>query len=146
MFEQISMFDLMNPVESRFTYECRRGSGWEGGKVRIYCASLNMCLKEFAVYLKEEYGIGGHSSHFPDGTNGFSDHNAKGIQICEWKHNEVEKHSWQEVAREIKRLILNGDYLDEKEKAKVQEVCQHNGGKAPFPVPRCAWAFERSAG
>ena len=146
MFEQISMFDLLNPVESRFTHECRRGSGWEGGKVRIYCASLNMGLKEFAGYLKEEYGIGGHTADFPDGGRGFTDYNAKGLMIREWKSQQEERHNWQEVAREIKRLILNGDYLNEKEKAKVQEVCRKNGGQAPFPVPRCAWAYERSAG
>lgn len=146
MFEQITMFDLLNPIESRFTYECRRGSGFEGGKIRIYCASLNMGLKELAVFLKEEYGIGGHSADFPDGGRGFTDYNAKGLMIREWKSNQEERHNWQDVAREVKRLILSGDYLNEKEKAKVQEVCQQNGGKAPFPVPRCAWAYERSVG
>ena len=146
MFEQISMFDLLNPVESRFTHECRKGSGFAGGKVRIYCASLNLGLKEFAVFLKEEYGVGGHSADFPDGGRGFTDYNAKGLMIREWKSNETEKHSWQEVAKEVKRLILKGDYLDEKEKVKVQEVCDQNGGPAPMPHPRCAWAYERSAG
>ena len=145
MFEQISMFDLLNPVESRFTHECRKGSGFGGGKVRIYCASLNLGLKEFAVFLKEEYGVGGHSADFPDGGRGFTDYNAKGLMIREWKSNETEKHSWQEVAKEVIRLIVNGDYLNEKEWSKVQEVCDQNGGPAPVPHPRCAWAYERSA-
>ena len=145
MFEQISMFDLLNPVESRFTHECRKGSGFAGGKVRIYCASLNLGLKEFAVFLKEEYGVGGHSADFPDGGRGFTDYNAKGLMIREWKSNETEKHSWQEVAKEVIRLIVNGDYLNEKEWSKVQEVCDQNGGPAPVPHPRCAWAYERSA-
>ena len=145
MFEQISMFDLLNPVESRFTHECRKGSGFAGGKVRIYCASLNLGLKEFAVFLKEEYGVGGHSADFPDGGRGFTDYNAKGLMIREWKSNETEKHSWQEVAKEVIRLIVNGDYLNEKEWSKVQEVCDQNGGQAPVPHPRCAWAYERSA-
>lgn len=146
MFEQISMFDLLNPVESRFTHECRKGSGFAGGKVRIYCASLNLGLKEFAVFLKEEYGVGGHSADFPDGGRGFTDYNAKGLMIREWKSNETEKHSWQEVAKEVIRLIVNGDYLNEKEWSKVQEVCDQNGGPAPVPHPRCAWVYERSAG
>ena len=29
MFEQISMFEILNPIESRFTYEVKRGSGFE---------------------------------------------------------------------------------------------------------------------
>lgn len=131
MFEQVSMFELLEPCESRFTHECRLGSGFEGGKVRIYCASLNMSVKELAVFLKEEYGIGGHSADFPDGGRGFTDYNPSGFMIREWKSNQTEKHSWQEVAKEVKRLIARGDYLTDKEWAKVQQVC----GKGPAPVP-----------
>ena len=136
MFEQISMFELMNPVESRFTHECRRGSGFEGGKVRIYCASLNMGMKDFAVYLKNEYGVGGHSADFPDGGRGFTDYNASGLMIREWKTNQEEKHNWQEVAKEIKRLIAMNDYLTDKEWNRAKEVSEMNGGPAPMPVPR----------
>lgn len=139
MFEQISIFDLLSPqVESRFTSECRKGSGFANGKVRIYCASLNLGVKEFAVYLKDEYGVGGHSTTFPDGATGFTDYNPSGFMIRQWKTNETEKHSWQEVAREIKRLILSGDYLTEKEQAQVLEVCERNGGSAPMPRARMA--------
>ena len=57
MFEQISIFDLLNPVESRFTSEMKRGSGFAGGKVRIYAASLHTNKDQFAEFLKEEYGV-----------------------------------------------------------------------------------------
>ena len=135
--EQISMFDLLNDKpESRFSFVCKRGSGFYDGKTRIYCASLNMGMKEFAGYLKEEYGIGGHSTDFPDGGRGFADYNGSGIMIREWKTGMEEKHGWPEVAKEIKRLILNGEYLTEKEKARVTDVCEMNGGKAPVPRPR----------
>ena len=150
MFEQISMFDLLNP-ESRFTSECRKGSGFENGKIRIYCASLNMGLKELAEYLKEEYGTGGHSASFPDGGKGFTDYNGSGLKISEWKTNQTEKHSWLEVAREIKRLIGRNDYLTEKEWERLKEVSQLNGGPAPIPVPRMSieavikWRKEQSA-
>ena len=136
MFEQISIFEMLEPCESRFTHECRRGSGFEGGKVRIYCASLNMGIKEFSVYLKDEYGVGGHSADFPDGGRGFTDYNASGLTIREWKSRQEEKHSWQEVAKEIKRLIIRNDYLTDKEWTRVQEVCKMNGGSAPVPMPR----------
>ena len=137
MFEQITMFDLLNPAcESRFTHSCKDGSGYADGKVRIYCASLNMGLKEFSVYLKDEYGIGGHSANFPDGGRGFVDYNGSGMIIREWKSNVVEKYGWPEVAKEVKRLILCGEYLTEKEYARVLEVCKLNGGPAPVPVPR----------
>ena len=136
MFEQISMFELLQPFESRFTHELKRGSGFEGGKVRIYCAAMNTNVKEFAVYLKDEYGVGGHSADFPDGGRGFTDYNSTGLMIREWKSNQTEKHSWQEVAKEVKRLIVRNEYLTEKEWARVQEVSQLNGGSAPMPIPR----------
>ena len=136
MFEQISMFELLQPCESRFTHEVKRGSGFEGGKVRIYCAAMNTNVKQFAVYLKDEYGVGGHSADFPDGGRGFTDYNSTGLMIREWKSNQTEKHSWQEVAKEIKRLIVHNEYLTDKEWARVQEVSQMNGGPAPMPIPR----------
>lgn len=123
MYQQISIFDILEPPqESRFTSECRRGSGFENGKIRIYCASLKMNQKELASFLSDEYGIGGHSSDFPDGGRGFTDYNGKGMIIREWKTNETEKYTWTEVAREIKRLILSGDYLDQKDRRKIEAL------------------------
>ena len=136
MFEQISMFELLNPVESRFTYECKRGSGFEDGRVRIYCASLNLDVKGLAAFCKKEYGIGGHSSDFPDGGRGFADHNAQGIIIHDWNEKTDEKHDWLEVAKEIKRLIAMNDYLTEKEYARVKFVSKRSEGIAPMPIPR----------
>jgi hypothetical protein len=129
MIEQISIFELLEPCESRFTSECRYGSGFEDGKVRIYLASLNMNVKELAEFLKNEYGVGGHSADFPDGGRGFADHNASGITIYEWKTNITEKHTWPEVAKEIKRLIAMNDYLSAKELAKVKRI----GNAQPRP-------------
>ena len=120
MIEQISIFDLLKPCESRFTYECKRGSGFEGGKIRIYFASLEMNVKQLADFLKKEYGVGGHTSDFPDGGRWFADHNASGLKICEWKSNVAEKYTWLEVANEIKRLICMDDYLTPKEWEKVK--------------------------
>ena len=142
MFEQISMFEMIEPV-SRFTSEMKRGSGFEGGKVRIYAASLYLPKDEFAVFLKEEYGIGGHSADFPDGGRGFTDYNAAGITIREWKSNSEEKHNWKEAAVEIKRLIIHGEYLTAKDKAKLKDVEEHMNG-IPMPRPRLRWEYERS--
>ena len=141
MFEQISIFDLIEPI-SRFTSELKRGSGFAGGKVRIYAASLHTTKEQFAVFLKDEYGIGGHSTTFPDGETGFTDYNAKGITIREWKSKKDEKHNWKEAADEIKRLIIHDEYLTDKEKAKAQEVAENSGGSLPMPHPRMAWPYE----
>jgi hypothetical protein len=132
MMEQISMFELLNPVESRFTYECRRGSGFENGRVRIYCASRHLDIMELAGFLKTEYGVGGHSSNFQDGGHGFADHNASGIMIREWKTNTTEKYNWQQVAKEVKRLIAMDDYLDQEDKQKIRQL--ENKFHGPVPI------------
>ena len=139
MIEQISLFELLEPCESRFTAEVRRGSGYSDGRVRIYCASCNLGVKELAAYLKEEYGEAyGHSSTFPDGVRGFADYKAKGMELWEFKTRNSEKHTWLEMAREVKRLIFAGEYLTEKDKAKVEEVAKRFGN-LPCPKPRYGW-------
>lgn len=137
MIEQISMFDLLQERESRFTSECRHGSGYENGRVRIYCASCHLGVKDFTAFLKEEYGgCYGHSTTFPDGDRGFADYRANGMRLSQFKSDWSEVHTWMEMAKEIKRLILRGEYLDEKDKAKVQKVLEYTGGQVPLPKPR----------
>ena len=148
MIDQISMFELMQEHESRFTDECRRGSGYEGGRVRIYCASCHLWVKEFAGFLKEEYGsYYGHTTTFPDGVNGFADYNGKGMRLCVFKTGWKEEHTWLEMAVEIKRLICSGEYLSEKDQGKVAEIamrlgCSNGiyGADLPEPKPRYGWA------
>ena len=135
MFEQLSMFDLLQETESHFTAQIRLGSGFEGGRVRIYCASCNLGVKELAAFLKEEYGVGGNSITFPDGQRGFADYHPSGIELRVWKTHEVEKHKWTDAAAEVKRLIFANDYLTDKDWQKVQEIQQHFGN-LPVPHPR----------
>lgn len=135
MFEQLSMFDLLQDTESHFTAQIRRGSGFEGGMVRIYCASCNLGVKELAAFLKDEYGVGGNSITFPDGQSGFADYHPSGIELRVWKTHEVEKHKWTEAAAEVKRLIFANDYLTDKDWQKVQEIQQHFGN-LPVPHPK----------
>ena len=54
------------------------GSGFANGKMRIqalYDTQPN--AKERADYLKNEYGLGGRSWTFSDGTRGFVDYSSK---------------------------------------------------------------------
>ena len=118
--EQMSIFELLEtPIDSRFTAEIKCGSGIENSRVRIYCASCHLVVKELADFLREEYGVGGHSITFPDGARGFADHSSKGIELRVWKEKESEKHSYTEAAREVKRLILRGEYLKDEDEAKL---------------------------
>ena len=135
MIEQLSMFDLLQETESHFTAQIREGSGFENGRVRIYCASCSRGVKELAKFMKEEYGIGGNSITFPDGQDGFADYRASGIELRVWKTHGVEKHGWTEAAAEVKRLIYANEYLTAKDWEKVQEIREHFG-EISVPYPR----------
>ena len=134
MIDQISIFDLMEEgTESRFTACVRKGSGFEGGRVRIYCAAVRMPVKELAMFLKDEYGVGGCSITFPDGQSGFLDYNSAGLKIWTYKTREEQTHKWMEAATEVKKLIFNNDYLNEKEWERVSEIRERFG---EIPEPR----------
>ena len=111
----VSQADLDNEL-------CRHGSGFAQGKIRIYKFFEDMPSSEAAVvFLKKEYGIGGHSHTYLNGESGFVDHDGKGIHFS--NHNHKEKHTitWKAVARRLRELIAIDRYLTEKEKAYLPE-------------------------
>ena len=111
----VSQADLDNEL-------CRHGSGFAQGKIRIYKFFEDMPSSEAAVvFLKKEYGIGGHSHTYLNGESGFVDHDGKGIHFS--NHNHKEKHTitWKAVARRLRELIALDRYLTEKEKAYLPE-------------------------
>ena len=66
----------------------RTGSNFEGGKIRIYALYQQQGdAKERAAFLKAEYGLGGHSYTFMDGSRGFADYNGRGILLRNYDHD-----------------------------------------------------------
>lgn len=90
-----------------------KGSGFEGGKKRIYEMYQSLhSQKERVTALKKEYGIGGHGWPLEGyGLHGY-DYDGKGIKLS-WR-TEAGEHkgtiSWSSVEKYIGILIANGDY------------------------------------
>ena len=60
-----------------------RGSGFSGGRLRIAALyDSHPSPKAAQEFLKEEYGIGGHSHTYLDGSSGFVDYNGQGIRLA----------------------------------------------------------------
>ena len=96
-----------------------RGSGFQNGKYRIYRQfQKNEDGKSNIDFLKKEYGTGGGSHDFPDGTQGHTWHNGKGIAIEKYgsSANPDLVLSWAKVEKRLRELIKNDRYLNEKEK------------------------------
>lgn len=91
--------------------EVMRGTGFEGGKFRVAdFYQANPSKKDFADFLKNEYGIGGHSG---DGPVKFADHDSKGIEIT--LTTGKENFTWNDVAKVISELIEKGEYITQKD-------------------------------
>ena len=91
--------------------EVMRGTGFEDGKFRVVdFYQANPSKKDFVDFLKNEYGIGGHSG---DGPVRFADHDSKGIEIT--LTTGKENFTWNEVAKVISELIEKGEYITQKD-------------------------------
>ena len=131
--QQFSLFDLMDenkPKEGENYQEnvdkliekiLKRGSGFENGKMRICDTySQNPTERDFADFLKKEYGIGGSG----DGEYSTS-HDARGISMV-WKNSETKetiaeaKLKWSQVAVWIADLIDDDKYLTASEKEEYE--------------------------
>ena len=99
--------------EAALQLELMRGTGFVGGKFRVseYYAEHQPSQKEFAVFLKDEYGIGGHSGITPIY---MANHGASGIEI-ELETHEKYTYKWNEVAKETAALLDAGTYITSKD-------------------------------
>ncbi|HES4481305.1 TPA: DEAD/DEAH box helicase family protein [Streptococcus pyogenes] len=99
-----------------------RGSGVDRGKERITkFFKENHTLQEKANFLKDEYGIGGHS-HAVSGAKGSDEwHDAKGLKLQKHDCNDVFL-TWTSVAKHIDELFSKNLYLEEKETENKSEI------------------------
>ena len=123
--EQIEQIDRQAETEkvSAFSFSgdeialaLASGSGFAQGKERIAAYfEENHTPKERAEFLKKEYGIGGQSWTFLDGSHGFLEYNARGIQLRSYPEGQEQRFSWSDAAKRIGVLIAAGKYLDKAE-------------------------------
>ncbi|MEQ6030971.1 helicase-related protein [Enterococcus faecalis] len=99
-----------------------RGSGVDRGKERITkFFKENHTLQEKANFLKDEYGIGGHS-HAVSGAMGSDEwHDANGLKLQKNDCNDVFL-TWTSVAKHIDELFSKNLYLEEKETENKSEI------------------------
>ena len=95
----------------------KHGSGFEGGKQRImalYQTQPDRNLR--AKALAKEYGIGGHSHDFLDGSRGFVNHDWKGLEFDHYPDHQKITLKWTQVEKYIDLMIQSDRYLTDKEK------------------------------
>ena len=110
----------------------QHGSGYQGGKQRIielYQTQPDRKLR--AKALAKEYGIGGHSHDFLDGSSGFVNHDGKGLEFDHYPEHTKITLSWTQVEKYIDLMIQSDRYLTDTEKEQRtarQETANYNVG------------------
>ena len=95
----------------------KHGSGFMGGKQRImalYQTQPDRSLR--AKALAKEYGIGGHSHDYLDGSRGFVNHDGRGMEFDHYPEHKKFTLSWTQVEKYIDLMIQSDRYLTDKEK------------------------------
>ena len=88
-----------------------------GGKQRImalYQTQPDRSLR--AKALAKEYGIGGHSHDYLDGSRGFVNHDGRGMEFDHYPEHKKFTLSWTQVEKYIDLMIQSDRYLTDKEK------------------------------
>ena len=107
----------------------RHGSGFAGGKQRIMALYQTQPDRKLrAKALAKEYGIGGHSHDFLDGSRGFVNHDWKGLEFDHYPDHQKITLKWAQVEQYIDLMIQSDRYLTDKEKeqrtARQEAECQ----------------------
>ena len=95
----------------------KHGSGFEGGKQRImalYQTQPDRNLR--AKALAKEYGIGGHSHDYLDGSRGFVNHDWKGLEFDRYPDHQKIILKWAQVEKYIDLMVQSDRYLTDREK------------------------------
>lgn len=128
---QRSLFDAFEeqtPEEKLKEWGLKRGSGFEYGKYRIYEKyQENPTDKEFADFLRREYGTGGGGYDDEIWTDG------KGMKLRHRDRENPENEvgmilKWEQVAYGIADLIDEDKYFDDKESEEyIAFLSEHRG-------------------
>ena len=95
----------------------RHGSGFAGGKQRIMALYQTQPDRKLrAKALAKEYGIGGHSHDYLDGSRGFVNHDGRGMEFDHYPEHKKFTLSWTQVEKYIDLMIQSDRYLTDKEK------------------------------
>ena len=95
----------------------KHGSGFAGGKQRIMALYQTQPDRKLrAKALAKEYGIGGHSHDFLDGSRGFVNHDWKGLEFDHYPDHQKITLKWAQVEKYIDLMIQSDRYLTDKEK------------------------------
>ena len=113
-------------TEDEIAASLANGSGFEGGKARIYeFFQTPHTPKESADFLKKEYGIGGRTHAVSRESGSYEDHGSKGITLRKTGCADVQMN-WSKVASRISELIRTNRYFTPDEQAAYDKAMEQD--------------------
>ena len=108
----------------------KHGSGFAGGKQRIMALYQTQPDRKLrAKALAKEYGIGGHSHDYLDGSRGFVNHDGRGMEFDHYPDHQKITLKWAQMEKYIDLMIQSDRYLTDEEKEQCTTVQEENGYK-----------------
>ena len=103
--------------QAEIEHELQHGSNFQDSKQRIIELYENQSNRKLrARALAKEYGIGGRSHNYLDGSSGFVNHDGKGLEFVHYPDYQKITLSWTQAEKYIDLMIHSDRYLTDKEK------------------------------
>ena len=112
------------------------GSSFTSGKARIYEFFIQPHTpKEYADFLKKEYGIGGHSHAISGATYSDESYDGKGLHYKKRDCPDIHL-SWPQAVKRIQDLIRLDRYLTPQQKAELDAIREMHDVPTEIPDER----------
>lgn len=122
--QEIEKSNEFSIPQAAIDYVLTGGSGISQGKLRIYEQFQKQETPDKNIaFLKNEYGIGGHSDAIPE-SGYWVNHDGKGIELR--KGDTKILLSWSKVAKRIGELVKVDRYLSDAEKAAYPDYLKES--------------------
>ena len=110
--------------QAEIEHELREhGSGFQNGKYRITALYQNQPDRKLrAKALAKEYGAGGHTHYYLDGSTGYVSHDSRGLEFEHYPDHQKTLLRWNQIEKYIDLMIQSDRYLTEEEKEKFAAV------------------------
>ncbi len=118
--------------QAEIEHELQHGSNFQDSKQRIIELYENQPNRKLrAKALAKEYGIGGRSHNYLDGSSGFVNHDGKGLEFVHYPDYQKITLSWTQAEKYIDLMIQSGRYLTDEEREQrtaAQEATTYKVG------------------
>jgi len=148
---QIDVFEILGDEavqegerEDRLARIAKRGSGFEGGRLRLRALVESNTAANFSQrssyieWLKDEFGSGGYSMD----SGWYVDFGASGLKAAQLRKGREYTYTWKELLEMVSKIAMKPGFLTLDEAAELERIRIEYGGGLPTPLPRTKYPAE----